>query len=253
MAEWRLLVSMSAFRPFCFLSYRRPGRPLGGLVVAVPAVVELLAGHGPPALGGETPEARLVRIEAFTKTPWPEAVQRLRELIWQYQVEYFEMDHGGGGQTVRDLLADPRSTPPGMRPILEQNNPDHLALNGDKILGELFQFAKFDLVQEANVSLKHALECGRLKIARGDVVPGELWTPLHDAQDKQFEDALTEWSNIVTVPSGNRVRWDTPTRSQRKDRYSAIVIGWHAAKKLLDGANLPTSLPFGFCSTYARG
>ncbi len=42
------------------------------------------------------------------------------------------------------------------------------------------------------------------------------------------------------------MHWDTPTKTMRKDRYSAILLGFDAANELLNTYNRPQKLCSGF-------
>ena len=198
-------------------------------------------------------EIRLIRIFAYNKRTFPEMQKRIREIIHTYGIEYFEMDAGGGGGAIRDLLASTENCPAGERLILEQDNPQYRMVVGDRILGELIQFSNYNWVEGANFNLKAALEHGRLKIAAPLPIPGMpifknmAEVDQYDAADAEISEALSEWSAIITMPTGagTRLHWDTPTKTMRKDRYSAILIGYSAAEKVLARLNKPKKLAVG--------
>jgi len=196
-------------------------------------------------------EIRLVRVLAFNKKSFPEMHKRIRELIRIYKMKYFQMDAGGGGTTIRDLLSDPSSCPAGERLILEQDFDEHRTKTGDRYLGPLVQFSSYEWVQNANFNLKSGLEHKRLAIAAKSPVPGQIYKSLEDAEmydeaDEEIEAALTEWSSIVTTAAGARMHWDTPTKTMRKDRYSAILIGFDAAERVMALHKRPKVLAAGF-------
>jgi hypothetical protein len=196
-------------------------------------------------------EIRLVRVLAFNKKSFPEMHKRIRELIRIYKMKYFQMDAGGGGTTIRDLLSDPSSCPAGERLILEQDFDEHRTKTGDRYLGPLVQFSSYEWVQNANFNLKSGLEHKRLAIAAKSPVPGQVYKSLEDAEmydeaDEEIEAALTEWSSIVTTAAGARMHWDTPTKTMRKDRYSAILIGFDAAERVMALHKRPKVLAAGF-------
>jgi len=188
---------------------------------------------------------RLVRVFTYNNEPFPKVHQEIRKIIRQFQVRWIKMDAGGGGTTLRDLLADQRSCPPGEKLILEKDNDDHRALTGERLLAPLVQFSCYDWVRDTNEALRSALEHGRMQIAAIPPVPGELYVPEMDDLDLEMEKMLTEVSSIVTTAVGNRLRWDTPTKQQRKDRYSAVLIGYDAAQEWLDSKHKPQELPDG--------
>jgi hypothetical protein len=183
----------------------------------------------------------LVRVLAFNKKSFPHMHQVVRQLRKKYEITYFEMDAGGGGTSIRDLLADKLSCPIGEKLILEQDLDEHRPLIGDRFLGPLVQFSNYEWVHGTNHALLSAVQHGRVKIASKPGCGGEVWTPMKDEMDQELEEALTEMSSIVMSASGDRMRWDTPTDTQRKDRYSAILVGFSAAMKLLGRSHRGTS------------
>jgi len=190
-------------------------------------------------------DIRLVRVMSWNQKNFPLMASEIRRLIRHYGIKYFKMDAGGGGTTIRDLLAEP---PPGEKAILEDGFDEHLLLTGDRILGPLVQFSSYEWVHNANHNLLSLLQSRRMRIAAVPPVPGhcELWTPDIEQADFEMEQALIEWSSIIVTPLGSRLRWDTPSKNQRKDRYSAILIGADAALELLNRHNKPRSLTAGF-------
>jgi hypothetical protein len=174
----------------------------------------------------------LVRVMSWNKKNFQVMHQEVRKLIQLYGITYFEMDGGGGGTTVRDLLADQMSCPMGQKLILEEEFEEHKALIGQRLLGPLIQFSNYAWVHDANHNLLSAIQHGRVKIAAKPGAGSVLWTPIAEEMDMELEEALIEVSSIVVSSTGDRMRWDTPTDSQRKDRYSAILIGHSAALKV---------------------
>ena len=193
-------------------------------------------------------DIRLGRVMSWNHKNFPLMASNVRKLIKHYGIRLLMMDAGGGGTTIRDLLASPENCPAGERLILEQDFPEHQFLEGDRILGPLVQFSNYDWVHDTNHNLKAALQNGRFKTAAVPPVAAhqQIWTPELDEADEEMERALVEWSSIIVVPAGSRMRWDTPSKHQRKDRYSAILIGFYAASILLQQQGHPQGLPSGF-------
>lgn len=191
-------------------------------------------------------QMRLVRVWAWKNKPFPDAHREVRNLIREFRVKLIKMDSGGGGTTIRDLLADHRSCPPGEHLILEQEKPEHLALNGERILAPLVEFSKYEWVKDTNEGLKSALEHGIMLIAAHPPVPGEIWVPECDEADKEIEETIVEMSSVITKSTGSRISWDTPTKNQRKDRYSATLLAYDAARTLLGNLDNPNDLAQGF-------
>ncbi|MCL2640556.1 MAG: hypothetical protein FWD53_06910 [Phycisphaerales bacterium] len=189
---------------------------------------------------------RLIRVLSWNKKEFPLMHRHVRSLLRQYNMTYFQMDAGGGGTTIRDLLANKENCPVGERLILEQEFDEHKTKLGDRYLGKLIQFSSYDWVHDANHNLLSGLQHGRLQIAAKPPIPGQIWTPAMEDADEEMERALTEWSSIVMHPVGSRMRWDSPAENMRKDRYSAILIGYDAARKVLANKKRPKKLAFGF-------
>ena len=189
---------------------------------------------------------RLIRVMSWNNKNFPMLHREVRKLIRQFNVTYFQMDAGGGGTTIRDLLASSENCPIGERLILEKDFEEHQFLVGDRILGPLIQFSSYEWVHDANNALLSGLQHGRLQIAaKAHTVPNLIWTPEIDDADEEMERALTEWSSIIVTASGSRMHWDTPTKTMRKDRYSAILIGFNAAERVLANHKKPKSLALG--------
>jgi hypothetical protein len=180
----------------------------------------------------------LVRVLSFNKKNFLFMHKEVRNLIQKYGVEYLEMDAGGGGTTVRDLLADKTSCPVGERLILEQEFDEHKVLVGDRILGP----SNYQWLQGTNHDLLSAIQHGRIKIAAEADFSATL---AQEQMQDEMEEALIEMSSIVTTQSGDRIHWDTPSDSMRKDRYSAILVGFSAARKVLANLQSPKTLAWG--------
>jgi len=98
----------------------------------------------------------------------------------------------------------------------------------------------------ANHSLKSAIEHGTFLIASIPPVPGEVYIPIHEEWNEEIEETIGEMSTIVTTEMQNRTRWDTPTAGMRKDRYSAVLCGYYAAREVLNSIARPQVLATGF-------
>ncbi len=195
--------------------------------------------------------ANLVLVRTWNQKSFPFMHHEIRKLIRHYGIRRFKMDAGGGGTTIRDLLADQQNCPPGDTLILEQDFEEHKAKIGRKLLAPLVQFSSSQWVHDANHNLKSAIEHNRLFIAAPHgTVPGDVMTSKEiddvDRFDEEMEDALVEWSSIVLTLQGNREHFDTPTKTQRKDRYSAILMCYDAAHEELMNLGRPKTLAGGF-------
>ncbi|MCK9279285.1 MAG: hypothetical protein M0P71_01465 [Melioribacteraceae bacterium] len=193
---------------------------------------------------------KLKRVLAYNKQPYPVMHREIRNLIKEYNITEFAMDSGGGGQTIRDLLADSKTLSVGETPILQRGFEEHRFMKGNRML-ELVEFSRYEWVHNANHNLLLSLQNGTL------LFPCEkgLLTNCHDEEStedelmyKQILETMNEIQNIVVTltPGSGRMHWDTPQKKQRKDRYSAVLIGHDLAYNYLENINKPQSLAGGF-------
>jgi hypothetical protein len=184
----------------------------------------------------------LVRVMSYNSKAFTYMHREVRNVIKRFGVEYIEMDAGGGGTTIRDLLADKVNCPIGHSIILEQNFDEHRGMIGDRILGPLVQFSNYNWLQSTNNDLQSSIQHGRIRIAAEG---GIILPPALEAMEDEMEAALVEMSSIVLTQRGDRQHWDTPNDTMRKDRYSAILVGFSAARKVLANHQKPKSLAMG--------
>lgn len=193
---------------------------------------------------------KLVRVLAYNRQPYPVMHREIRNLIKEYNISEFAMDSGGGGQTIRDLLADQKILSVGETPILQRQFEEHAFRKGNRML-ELVEFARYEWVHNANHNLLLALQNGSL------LFPCEkgMLECCHEEEStedeimyKEILNTMDEMQNIVVTltPSSGRMHWDTPQKNQRKDRYSAVLIGYDLAYNYLENLNKPQSLAGGF-------
>jgi hypothetical protein len=195
----------------------------------------------------EAKTAELVRVLTYNKKSFPLMHREIRSILKLYNIIEFGMDSGGGGTTIRDLLADKEHCPFGEDLILQRGFDEHAMLQGRKIL-ELIEFSKYEWVHDANHNLLSGLQHGILKIASPvGLVPNVQSTPAHEDADEEIDKTLDEMQNIVvSVTSTGRMRWDTPMKTQRKDRYSAVLIAYYMAHSYLESLGKPVELASGF-------
>jgi len=97
-----------------------------------------------------------------------------------------------------------------------------------------------NLLAEANHGLLSNLEKCILVFAREPSyeqrqAASEIEAKWFDVQDEEFAMAKKEMSGIiVSVTNRGITHWDTESKHQQKDRYSAILIGSHMLKVAKD-------------------
>lgn len=193
---------------------------------------------------------KLVRMLTYHKKPYPFMHLEIRRLMKLYNIDEIAMDSGGGGTTIRDLLADPSLCPPSESIILQRDFDEHRMKKGKKIL-RLVEFSRYEWVHNSNHNLLLGLHDGTLQIAtdKGSLKEATDYneTPEEEESRIEIDNTITEIQNIVVTktPSG-RMHWDTPHKNQRKDRYSAVLIGYDMAYSYIENMNKPQKLAGGF-------
>ena len=193
---------------------------------------------------------KLVRVLTYHKKPFPFMHDEIRRLMKVYNISEIAMDSGGGGHAVRDLLADQKSCPFGESLILQRDFEEHIGKKGRRIL-QLSEFSKYDWVHDSNHNMLLALQEGSFEIAcdKGSLVDCNDYNETLEEEDayNEIERTLDEIQNIVvkTTPTG-RMHWDTPQKRQKKDRYSAVLIGHDMAYSYIDNLLKPQGLASGF-------
>lgn len=188
---------------------------------------------------------RLVRVWSYHRQPFPDMHRKVREVVETFHVEWICMDAGGGGTTMMDLLANEDLCPIGQSLILCKDEESHLGLDGDLKL-ELVQFANYEWLKKTHEDLLSDLQHGKVLISAVPPLPDEIYVPEMDDADEEITQTLNEMATIVTSAAGNRLHWDTPTKTMRKDRYSAVIIGYYAAKAVLNDLHTGMQLAEGF-------
>jgi hypothetical protein len=196
-------------------------------------------------------DRRLVRFRAmhsFHKKPYPYVHAQMRALLKAYNIDEIAMDSGGGGQPVRDLLADEKNTPQGEEIILQRDFDEHRKLKGRRIL-ELVEFSDYGWLYDANHNMKLMLETGMLQMpCLEDLLDGPQDQSAEMlAAMAEISQTVREIQNIVVTMTEKRgnMHWDSPSKKHRKDRYSAVLIGCDRAYTFIKDANKPVALPRG--------
>lgn len=189
----------------------------------------------------------IVRVLTYNKKNFPAMHSEIRRLVRLYNISEIAMDAGGGGTTIRDLLADADHCPVGEQLILQRDFEEHQYMKGRHIL-TLIQFSKYDWVHDSNHNMLSDLQHGRMRIASPPPCnANDTCTPAKELADKEIDELLAEMQNIVvTVTGSGRMHWDTPMKNQRKDRYSAALMAHSIANDYLINLNKPIELATGF-------
>lgn len=198
----------------------------------------------------KTDKIRLRRVFTYNKMTFPFMHEEIRKLRKFFNVSEIAMDSGGGGLPIRDLLADTKACPPGDDIILQQDFDEHTFKSGKKIL-RLVEFANYEWVSNANNSMLLGLQNGTflLPCEKGALRNTDDYDETSEEESARIEidKTIEEIQNIVvTRTQSSKMHWDTPTKRQRKDRYSATLIFYDLARSYLNNVNKPQTLAGGF-------
>jgi intein/homing endonuclease len=195
-------------------------------------------------------KARLKRMLTYNKQTYPHMHMEIRRLIKEYNIAEIAMDSGGGGTAIRDLLADEESCPLGHDVILQRDFDEHESRKGKRILS-LVEFSRYEWLHDANHNLLLAFQNSSLEfpVEKGALISSDSYdeTPEEEIAYMEIKQLIEELQNIITkfTPTG-RMQWDTAHKKQRKDRYSALLIGYDMANSYLSSLNKPQQLASGF-------
>jgi hypothetical protein len=154
-----------------------------------------------------------------------ELTQTIQKICEQFKVIRIFMDKGGGGKAVCDLLEEGYD---GKTPIIDRTNEDHKQIKGRHIL-EMVTFNPA-WISDANFTTLSLMEDKRLLFPEAPVR-----TTL-DAVGIIFDNVKMLKSQmlniIVTQTRSGLLHFDTPTKSQNKDLYSALILAGHGVRML---------------------
>lgn len=185
-----------------------------------------------------------VGVEAIRGRKFQEAAARIRDICRRFNVVRISMDRGGGGLAIKDLLNDPDKCPEGEELIWDYEDPasyldeEMKFRKPGKYILHLVTFNPAYLT-EANHGLLSSLE-RKEYVFPTPLGPEDLMNKTQ-AEADELEDMETEMMsakneiiNIVmtSTPKGSP-HWDTPSKGQRKDRYTAILGGCKECKDFI--------------------
>ena len=174
---------------------------------------------------------KVVRVYTMKKRTFPEMVGQIRRFLNEYNVVRIALDQGGGGGTIRDLLAeeyvtfDADGAPKEYEPILPLDPKEHPGRHGKRMLDVVFFSSKE--VNEMNHSLKAELENKQILLPTAPRDGNAQRESLYLEVEQMVEEA----KSIVTTPLKNgMLRFDVPHQNMKKDRYSAFLLAAKAAR-----------------------
>jgi intein/homing endonuclease len=165
---------------------------------------------------------KIVNVLELKGKTTQELTKSIQDVCDVYNVVHIFMDKGGGGKAVCDLLEEGYD---GYEPIIDITNKD----NDDKPGRHILEMVNFNpaWISDANFTTKALLENKTLRF------PEPPLSTL-DAEGLTYERINTMKSQMLNIvvsqtPSG-LLHFDTPKKGQKKDLYSALILGAHGVR-----------------------
>jgi hypothetical protein len=185
------------------------------------------------------PPNKVVACYSLHRHTFPEMHEFIRTKMREYernggQVVRIQMDNGGGGQTLKDYLAEEYAwfdAETGkwntMEAIIDQNDDEMAYMAGRRIL--TMQVFSAQSINTMNYDLRADLEQKRILIPAQPPTHDKEFEQLYDEIDSMVQETMT----IVTTPLKSGFQhFDTPKQRMKKDRYSAFLIACQGAREL---------------------
>ncbi|RPK20076.1 phage terminase large subunit [Paenibacillus xylanexedens] len=209
------------------------------------------------------PPNKIVACYSLNRNTFPQMHEFIRTKLREYEqnggeVVRIHMDNGGGGQTLKDYLAeeyawyDPTTEKYKSEPaLIDMDDEEMQYMSGRRILR--MQVFSSQSINSMNFDLRADLEQRKI------LIPSQ--PPTHERKYEiifsEIEEMIQETMTIVTTPLKNGFHhFDTPKQRMKKDRYSAFLLACQGARELQrELAGPPVKkLARGFASTsYLNG
>jgi len=189
------------------------------------------------------PPNKVIAVYSLSKNTFPQMHEFIRMKIRDYeknggQVVRIQMDNGGGGQTLKDYLAEEyawfnieTNKWETMPAILDIEDSEHQYLSGKRILK--MQVFNAQSINSMNFDLRADMEQKKI------LMP--LLPPTEEGENgyvyisifEEIEEMIQEIMTIVTTPLKNGfMHFDTPKQRMKKDRYSALLLAAQGAREI---------------------
>lgn len=168
---------------------------------------------------------RIVSVLELPGKTTQDLTMAIQDVCDSFNVIRIFMDRGGGGKAICDLLEEGYN---GKTPIIDRTNEEHNNIQGRHIL-EMVNFNP-SWISDANFTTKSMLE-DRVLLFPEVPIKSTL-----DSDSTAYSSVNTLKSQmlniIVTQTSTGILHFDTPSKRQNKDLYSAIILAAHGARML---------------------
>jgi len=168
---------------------------------------------------------RIVGVLELKRNTTQELTKSIQEICEKFNVIRVFMDKGGGGKAIGDLLEEGYDN---KEPIIDRTNDDHKHLDGRHIL-EPVNFNPA-WISDANFTTKSMLEDHKLLFPESPIGSTKDIVGLQHENVKTLKSQLL--SIVVTQTATGILHFDTPTKGQNKDLYSALILGAHGARQI---------------------
>ena len=167
---------------------------------------------------------RVVYVRGLKKQTTQEMTKTVQKVISNFNVSRIYMDAQGGGNAIKDLLAEGYGN---QTPVLDMDDEKTQYKSGKRIL-RLVNFSP-SWISDANFATLSLLENNRLKFP-------ELPRTASEIDEKLYEDVRllkSQMLSIVVTETSRGIRhFDTPKKGQNKDLYSAIILAAYGANEM---------------------
>lgn len=185
------------------------------------------------------PPNKIVACFSLHRHTFPEMHEFIRTKLRDYernggQVVRIQMDNGGGGQTLKDYLAEEYAwyNPSTEKfvsesAIIDMDDEDQQYMSGRRILK--MQVFSAQSINSMNYDLRADLEQRKILIPSQPPTHGDDYERIFKEIDSMVEETMT----IVATPMKSGFQhFDTPKQRMKKDRYSALLVACQGAREM---------------------
>jgi len=167
---------------------------------------------------------KIVYVRGIKKQSTQEMTKSVQRLISSFNIVRIFMDAQGGGNAIKDLLAEGYGD---NTPILDMDDDDTKYLHGRRIL-RMINFSP-TWISDANFDTLSLLENNRLRFPNIPRTSSEIEERMYD----EVKMLKSQMLSIIVTETARGVRhFDTPKKGQNKDLYSAMILASYGVKEM---------------------
>ena len=167
---------------------------------------------------------KIVYVKGLKKQAHQEMTKAVQRLLDGFNVKRIYMDAQGGGNAIKDLLAEGYNN---STPVLDMDDDLTKYKSGRRIL-RMINFSPA-WIADANFDTLSLLENNRLRFPNIPRTSDDVDERMYD----QVKLLKSQMLNIIVTETSRGVRhFDTPKKGQNKDLYSALILAAYGAKEL---------------------